>query len=52
MFVTRRTPIQRSKPIVAARSHRGEGAGEAILFILSGLGAIGGLAYIFFGLEL
>lgn len=42
MFVTRRSPMAGKSTAQSSK-----GPGEAILFILAGLGAIGGLAWIF-----
>jgi hypothetical protein len=45
MFVTRRSPIHRARHSVGYGN--GVGAAEAVFFILAGLGALGGLAWIF-----
>lgn len=47
MFVTRRPPIKGNKPVPSPTRASTGGAGEAIVFILAGLGAVGGLGYIF-----
>lgn len=52
MFVTRRSPIKGMKAEASANAHREGGAGEAILILMAGLGAIGGLAYLLLQLEL
>jgi len=51
MFVTRRSPVKNANIRPASRSSGAGGGGEAALFILSGLGAIGGLAYLFIALD-
>ena len=47
MFLTRRTPIKGNKPLPTPSRASTGGAGEAIIFILAGLGAIGGIGYVF-----